>query len=650
MTGSGATAVVVVNYGSHELLAGNLASVSAARPDLVVVVVDNFSSTAELAAVTELCRERGWRLVASPDNVGYGAGNNLGVATALEAGVERVLLLNPDARIDAVSLARLESVVTADPMTVVAPVIETGAGRVWFDGMDLHLDSGRMRASRKRGPGDPVMPWLTGACLMISAPLWRRVGGFDERYFLYWEDVDLCWRCVQAGARLLVLPEARAVHDEGATQAESGGRRERSNLYYYFNVRNRLVFAGQHLDPKARQRWVRRSAREAYDIVARGGRRQLLRSTGPWRAAFRGTVDGWWAMRSARSADAPARPLRVLQSFPEPRPTTNPYIVMLKQALESQPGVRLDTFSWRRALTGRYDVFHVHWPEILVSGRTPARALLRQALYVAFLVRLRLRDTAIVRTRHNLELPTGISRREIALLRLTERQTALRIRLNQSTDPGDGAYATVIHGHYRDWFARYPRPSRQPGRFAYVGLIRRYKAVDSLLRAFTAIPRERADVSLEVGGKPSTERLRTELEALAAGDDRVRLRLEFLSDEELVATVSAAELIVLPYREMHNSGGVLAALSLDRPVLVPDNEVNSRLAAEVGQRWVHRFEPPLTADLLLAALAEAVAARQAAPEEVPDLSARDWTGTAEQHLSAYHRAVALSRRPRPVRP
>ncbi len=62
----------------------------------------------------------------------------------------------------------------------------------------------------------------------------------------------------------------------------------------------------------------------------------------------------------------PAERLRVLQSFKEPGPYTNPYVVMLREALTATPGLEVLTFSWRTALLGRYDVFHVHWPETII--------------------------------------------------------------------------------------------------------------------------------------------------------------------------------------------------------------------------------------------------------------------------------------------
>ncbi len=178
----------------------------------------------------------------------------------------------------------------------------------------------------------------------------------------------------------------------------------------------------------------------------------------------------------------PGRDLVVLQSSPAPRPTTNPYIVMLGRALAQAPGVRPLHFSWRTALLGRYDVFHVHWPEILVDGRSPLKKAVRQALTVALVAKLTLGRIPIVRTVHNLERPQGIGRRESLLLALMERMTTLRVRVNPITEiPADQPHATILHGHYRDWFRDEPRADAVPGRLGYVGLVRRYKGVEQLV-------------------------------------------------------------------------------------------------------------------------------------------------------------------------
>ncbi|WP_354567041.1 glycosyl transferase [Glaciihabitans sp. UYNi722] len=332
--------------------------------------------------------------------------------------------------------------------------------------------------------------------------------------------------------------------------------------------------------------------------------------------------------------------MTVLQSFPIPRPTTNPYLIMLGEALRRTPGVTVLNFSWKTALFGRYDVYHSHWPEILVGGRTPLRRLTRQALALMILIRLRLTRRPIVRTVHNVERPDGLTARESALLDVIDRQTTMRIRLNSTTRLPDGErFKTIPHGHYRDWFARYEPQEMQDGQIGYVGLIRRYKGVEGLVSAFRETEGRREGLTLRLGGNPSTSQLAASVASLADGDRRIELHLAYLSDAELVEIVTSSELVVLPYRFMHNSGGALAALSLNRPVLVPDNEVNRKLSDEVGSGWVHLFDGELTAESIITAL-DAAAVRA----DRPDLSARDWDRAGIEHADVYRAAIDAGHR------
>lgn len=331
--------------------------------------------------------------------------------------------------------------------------------------------------------------------------------------------------------------------------------------------------------------------------------------------------------------------LRVLQSFPEPRPTTNPYIVMLRRALDELPEVELRTFSWRHALLGRYDVFHVHWPEILLDGRGALRTLVRRVLVALLVLRLWSLGTPLVRTAHNLRPHASVGRVDAALLRGIERRTTLVVRLNEQTPvPGPVPAVTIPHGHYRDWFAAHPRPGRTRSRLVFVGLIRPYKNVPALIAAFRQVLAGVPDARLDVAGRPAEPQLAEELRRAAAGVPEVCLRLAHLSDAELVEVVSRAEYVALPYREMHNSGAALMALSLDRPVLLPDNEVTAQLAEEVGDGWVLRFAGELTGEQLVTALERA---RRIPAGERPDLSRREWHTTGRDHLAAYRRAVAV---------
>lgn len=334
------------------------------------------------------------------------------------------------------------------------------------------------------------------------------------------------------------------------------------------------------------------------------------------------------------------RPLQVLVPYRELRPTTNPYIVQLHRALERTDGVEPVLFSYGRAFRGGYDVVHLHWPETLLAGRRPVTRVAHRAAALAFLLRTRLARVPLVRTVHNLELPTGLGRFDTAWLRLVERWTTLRVTINETTPLAPGlAGVTVLHGHYRDWFASVPRSEAVPGRLAYAGLVRRYKNVDGLVRAFRAARAADPTLSLHVAGNPSSEELARSVRDAAEGDEAVRLDLRFLDDAALVDVVTSAELVVLPYRHMHNSGTALLALSLDRPVLVPDNATTRALATEVGPGWVQTF----TGELDAAALRTALERVRADAVGTPDLSAREWDDAGRAHRAAYRHALHLRR-------
>lgn len=127
---------------------------------------------------------------------------------------------------------------------------------------------------------------------MVHLDLWRRVGGFDPDYFLYWEDVDLCRRVVEAGGRVSVDETAVVTHAEGGTHGHTGSARTKSPIYYYYNIRNRMLYAAKHLPPAGRRRWALTSPWVAYQVLLQGGRRQFAHPRKSLWPALRGVLDG----------------------------------------------------------------------------------------------------------------------------------------------------------------------------------------------------------------------------------------------------------------------------------------------------------------------------------------------------------------------
>jgi beta-1,4-mannosyltransferase len=337
---------------------------------------------------------------------------------------------------------------------------------------------------------------------------------------------------------------------------------------------------------------------------------------------------------TSRAAAGPAARLVVLHSLRPPDGTTK-YVDQLVDGAAPEVDVRF--FSWRTALRERYDVLHVHWPELLIrDSRRPWLRPVRRRLLDLLLLRLRLQQIPLVWTAHNVHPhETGTASEQRSLRRFT-RAIDLVVRLNPASPVTAGRTdVTIPHGHYRQRFSQYPQPGAEPGRLLYFGIIRPYKGIDTLLDAFSRVPGE--GLRLRVVGKPHEGQAEM-VEAAGARDARISSLLRYVDDDVLVEEIRRAQLVVLPYRGvMHNSGSLLAALSLDRPVLVPASATNAALAEEIGPGWVLQYQGDLTPEVLR----DAIERTTDLPPGGPRLDDRDWDEVGRRHADAYRRARAL---------
>lgn len=291
-------ALVVVNYDSHGLLAENLASQPWADHGIQVVVVDNFHSASARSAVQTLGKQQGWQVHVPDSNTGFGGGVNIGAQWALEQGAQVVVTVNPDVQICADSVAELAKHAQANSTQVTSAQITRPDGRPWFRGAMLDLVGGTTSSKKPVADKQIGVPWVTGAVMACHGDFWQALGGFDEGYFMYWEDVDLSYRAWRAGGSVAVLDHVKAVHDPGGTQGAKTG--VKSPLYIQYNCRNRLLFASKHLSPFMVKRW-RASARSyAQEVVLRSGSKKYLAHPPSVMAAVRGTRQGLTASGGLR--------------------------------------------------------------------------------------------------------------------------------------------------------------------------------------------------------------------------------------------------------------------------------------------------------------------------------------------------------------
>ena len=308
--GAAPIGIVVVSYGSADLLRTNLGPAGLAGDDVHVVVVDNFSTADNRRAVEELGAAFGWHVVGMPDNRGFGAACNAGVAAARELGCRTFLFLNPDAVISPAVVAELRAQSLREPMAMISPLLVDSAGQVVFRASRLRLRDGRNgRRPEEAGPRTAQLgDWLCGACVVVHDELFTRIGGYDEDYFLYWEDVDFGYRAVAAGGSVVLRDDLVAVHDEGGTHDDGRRGPAKSALYYRYNCRNRLGFAARYLRRRDLLRWMLHTPAVSWEILLRGGRRQLLHAPRLLIAAVAGSLAGL-AVAAPALVRGPLRPL-----------------------------------------------------------------------------------------------------------------------------------------------------------------------------------------------------------------------------------------------------------------------------------------------------------------------------------------------------
>jgi beta-1,4-mannosyltransferase len=339
--------------------------------------------------------------------------------------------------------------------------------------------------------------------------------------------------------------------------------------------------------------------------------------------------------------------MRVL-AWPNQSPT-NPYTPLLYSNLD--PSVHVDEFSAGKVLE-KYSVWHVHWPEALLNIRNRLHATSKVGAFFFALDYLRARGTKIVWTMHNYRahekshplLESWFWRRFIPRVDGAISLSAAGLRLGKDRFPRLSEIPTAVipHGHYRDDYPPKVAEARDilqiPGSarvLLFFGAVRAYKNVGSLIRTFREVGSPEA--ILYIVGQPNSSVLAREILQEASLDHRVRVVFEFVKPKDVSIYLGGADVVVLPYREILNSGTALLALSLNRPVLVPDLGAMGELKADLGEAWVRTFAGELDKSMLEGALDWAIQSR---PFVCPMPEKYEWRSIGRATTSFYERVVS----------
>ena len=258
--------ILIVNWNVRDLLRDCLRSIAAGRGDLAleVIVVDSASADGSAAMIAA---EFPWvDLIACDENVGFPRGNNIALARSRG---RTLLLLNPDTVVVGDALPTLLAYLDAHPdVGVVGPQLLNADGSVqssrrrfptlltgYFESTWLQgLAPGVLRHYYALDLPDDApadVDWLTGACLLVPRAAYEEVGGLDEGYYMYSEELDWCRRIKQTGRRVVYYPAAQVIHHSGQSSDQAVTARhvnfQRAKLRYYRKYHGRAAAAALRL-------------------------------------------------------------------------------------------------------------------------------------------------------------------------------------------------------------------------------------------------------------------------------------------------------------------------------------------------------------------------------------------------------------------
>lgn len=213
-----------------------------------IVIVDNNSANDEADRLEKIYKGKA-HIIKCKENLGFAGGNNVGIQYALEKEADYILLLNNDTKVSSDFLEILvRKYQTSEQAGIVAPRINyfEEQKKIWSDGGYISQLRGSGFAYSDKletevDSSDKTVTFVSGCCMLISKEVLQKIGSFDEKYFLYIEDTDLCQRTIKAGYKILVSHQSKIFH-----KVSSSTKNRNRALPLYYTTRNRLFFAKKH--------------------------------------------------------------------------------------------------------------------------------------------------------------------------------------------------------------------------------------------------------------------------------------------------------------------------------------------------------------------------------------------------------------------
>jgi hypothetical protein len=249
-----------------------------------VVLVDNGSLDGSASYIEKHFPEVD--IIRLDSNIGFGRACNLAIRRVLAEGQSRyIFLLNNDAVVHPQAMARLVEAADSNPTAgILGPKIyyRQDPSQIWYAGARMRrgvlaaADTGRGQIDTGQFEIPRQVDYVFGAAMLVQREVFERIGFFDERFFIYLEDLDFCLRAQQAGFSLLFVPQAHVWHSGSASTT----RYKRMRRYHH--LRSTVIFLVKHLSPV----WILPATAFWGAVLLRSLGRDLLTANPglPWQA------------------------------------------------------------------------------------------------------------------------------------------------------------------------------------------------------------------------------------------------------------------------------------------------------------------------------------------------------------------------------
>lgn len=333
--------------------------------------------------------------------------------------------------------------------------------------------------------------------------------------------------------------------------------------------------------------------------------------------------------------------------------SNNAFVQLMNDALAEEGRVEHRAYSFWLSLTSWPQVWHFNWPERSYRSSSSFVAFLRAAKLLVQIRWARLMGAKIAWTVHNLT-PHDSRHPRIEAWFWRRFRASVDLFVHLSTSGGsifvkrypetwDSAHLHLRHPAYPIPDKAETDRSRAREQLAidsdakvYVapGILRPYKNVPETIEVFRQMPDSSA--RLVVAGFVISESLKEDILRAAADDPRISIDFGFMEEEHLYLLISASDYVLLPYDDFLNSGLLMLALSLSRPVIVPRTPVTNEISTDVGSGWIVGFDGALNQSVLVDTSKQA---SQLTDSSDPELSKYSWVWFAERLSEAFHQVV-----------